>query len=139
MRNAEATEQQYLSFLKNANDVDSTLKIYDRLNQVRRDIEQLKGRIQFLEQTAAMSIITVQLDSAATVKPVVRSGWDSVEQVKSATRAFVVTAQIIGTVAIWLAIFSPVWGMPLALVYWRRRKKKSAAKALAAPEVPGQS
>lgn len=127
LRNAQATERQYLELLDKANDVDSTLKVYDRLKQVGAEIEQIKGRIQYLDQTSAMSIITVQLNPVATAKPVVRSGWNAIEQLKSATRAFVVAIQVIGTIAIYAAMFSPIWGTPLAVVYFRNRRKKSNA------------
>lgn len=125
LRNAEATEKQFVSLLERATDVESTLKVYERLKQVRQEIEQLKGRVQFLEQSASTSIITVQLDSAATARPMVRSGWDGIEQFKSAVRGLVVAVQIVATLAIWIAIFSPLWATPLTVIYWRNRRKKS--------------
>ncbi len=125
LRNAEATERQYLTLLGQAKDVDSTLKVYERLTQVRREIEQIKGRMQYLERTASMSVITVQLKSVATAKALVRGGWNVIEVLKSAVRGLVIAGQVIGTIAIWLIIFSPIWGTALGVVYWRRRKKKA--------------
>ncbi|MBI4332621.1 MAG: DUF4349 domain-containing protein [Chloroflexi bacterium] len=127
LRNAEATEAQYVSLLQRATDVESTLKVYERLKQIRQEIEQIKGRIQFLEQSSATSVITIQLNSAATARPVVRSGWDIAEELKSAVRGLIVAGQIIGTIAIWLAIFSPIWATPFAVIHWRSKRAKVKA------------
>ncbi len=46
LKNAEATEGQYLALLQKATDVEDILKIYDSLSRVRNEIEQIKGRMQ---------------------------------------------------------------------------------------------
>jgi hypothetical protein len=125
LKNAEATERQYLTLLEQAKNVEDILRIYERLSQVRREIEQIKGRMQYLERTSSMSLITVQLKPEATAKPLVRAGWNALEVLKSATRGLVVAGQILGTIAIWLIIFIPVWGIVLGIIYWRRRRKKA--------------
>jgi len=125
LNNAEATESQYLALLEKAEDVDDILKIYESLSRVRSEIEQIKGRMQYLERTSSMSLISVYLKPVATAKPLVRAGWNAQEILKSAVRGFVIFGQWLGVVAIWLIIFSPVWGTILGIIYWRRRKKKA--------------
>ncbi|MFC2068057.1 DUF4349 domain-containing protein [Chloroflexota bacterium] len=127
LKNAEATENQYLTLLKKAEDVEDILKIYERLSQVQREIEQLKGQIQYLERTSAMSYIEVNLRSEASDKPLVRAGWSIVETFKSAIRGLATVGQVIGTFAIWLLIFIPVWGTILGIIIWRIRRKKRTA------------
>ena len=61
LKNAEATETQYLALLDKAKDVDDILRIYDSLSRIRNEIEQIKGRIQYLERTSSMSLISVNL------------------------------------------------------------------------------
>ena len=126
LKNAEATESQYLALLAKATDVEDILRIYERLSQVRREIEQIKGRMQYLERTSSMSLITVRLKPEATAKPLVRVGWNIVEIFKSAIRGIVIAGQVLGTIAIWLLIFSPIWGIILGIIYWRLRKRKKA-------------
>ena len=127
LKNAEATENQYLALLQKAADVEDILRIYERLSQVRREIEQIKGRMQYLERTSSMSLITVRLKPEATAKPLVRAGWNIVEILKSAIRGIVIAGQVIGAIAIWLLIFSPIWGAILGIIYWRRRRKKKGS------------
>jgi len=82
--------------------------------------------MQYLERTSSMSLITVRLKPEATAKPLVRVGWNIVEIFKSAIRGIVIAGQVLGTIAIWLLIFSPIWGIILGIIYWRLRKRKKA-------------
>jgi len=127
LKNAEATESQYLALLEKAEDVEDILRIYERLSQVRREIEQIKGRMQYLERTSSMSLISVHLEPVASGKPLVGAGWSLTEAFKSAIRGIVTFGQWLVTIAIWLVIFSPLWGAIIGIIYWRRRRKKKAA------------
>ncbi len=122
LKNAEATESQYLALMEKAK-VEDTIRIYELLHQVRREIEQIKGQMQYLERTSSMSLITVRLEPEATAKPLVRAGWSALEALKSAVRGIVTFGQWLGTAAIWLIIFTPIWGTILGIILWRRRKK----------------
>ena len=126
LKNAEATESQYLALLDKAIDVEDIIRIYDSLSRVRSEIEQIKGRMQYLERTSSMSLITVSLRPAATAKPLVRAGWSALEALKSAVRGIVTFGQWLGTIAIWLLIFCPIWGAILGVILWRRRRKQRA-------------
>jgi len=126
LNNAEATESQYLALLEKAEDVDDILRIYESLSRVRSEIEQIKGRMQYLERTSSMSLISVYLKPAATATPLVRVGWNALEILKSAVRGIVIFGQWLFVAVIWLIIFSPIWGTILGVVYWRRRRSKRA-------------
>jgi hypothetical protein len=123
LNNAEATEKQYLALLEKATDVEDILKIYDSLSRVRQEIEQIKGQMQYLERTASMSLISVQLEPQATAKPLVHAGWSALEALKSAVRGIVIFGQWLVILAIWLLIFIPIWGTVLGIIYWRRKRK----------------
>lgn len=125
LKNAEATESQYLALLEKA-EVEEAIRIYELLHQVRGEIEQIKGRMRYLERTSSMSLIEVRLEPEATAKPLVRAGWSALEALKSAVRGVVIFGQWLGTAAIWLIIFIPVWGTILGVVLWRLRRKKKA-------------
>ena len=126
LKNAEATEQQYLVLLSRAEDVEDILSIYERLSRVRSEIEQIKGRMQYLERTSSTSLITVRLEPVASAKPLARAGWNVLEVLKSALRGLVTAGQIIGTIVIWLIIFIPIWGTGLGIFLWRCRRRRKA-------------
>ncbi len=131
LRNLKATETRLLSLLNETRSVNDTLQVQRELSNVRGQIEQLQGRIQYLERTTATSLITVTLEPAVGKKPLVKEGWDFVEIVKSSFRGLVVTLQVLGVIAIWIILFIPVWGSGLALaIYLRRRKRRKMAGQL---------
>ncbi len=125
LKNAEATESQYLALLEKAEDVEDILRIYDSLSRVRSEIEQIKGRMQYLERTSSMSLISVRLEPEVTAKPLVRAGWSALEALKSAVRGIVIFGQWLGTIALWVLIFIPIWGTILGIILWRRRRKRT--------------
>ena len=126
LKNAETTENQYLALLEKAGEVEDIIMIYDSLSWVRREIGQIKGRIQYLERTSSMSLISVSLEPENTAKPFVRAGWSALEVLKSAVRGIVTFGQWLGTLALWLLIFTPAWGAILGVILWRRRWRQKA-------------
>ncbi len=131
LENAEATERQYLAILEKAEEVEDILRVYDSLSQIRYEIEQIKGRMQYLERTSAMSLISVRLEPAGTAQGLVRAGWSAWESLKSAVRGIVTFGQWLGTLVIWLLVFSPLWGAIVGVIYWRLRKKRAKRKGAA--------
>lgn len=129
LKNAQATEAQYLALLDKAQDVEDILRIYESLSRIRSEIEQLKGRMQYLERASDMSLIEVSLEAETSAKPLIRAGWNFLEILKSAVRGITTFGQVIVTIIIWLVLFSPVWGTIWGITYWliRRRRKKRAS------------
>ncbi len=126
LRNAEATESQYLALLNQAEEVEDILKIYEALSRIRYEIEQIKGRMQYLEQISAMSQISVDLVPEVSLGPLVPPGWSASEALNSAIRGLTTFGQGLGTALIWIGIFSPIWGTALGITYWRRRRRRKA-------------
>ena len=124
LRNAEATEDQYLALLEKAEAVEDILRIYEALSRIRYEIEQIKGRMQYLEQKSAMSLISVSLVPEVSLGPLVPPGWSASESLNSAIRGLTTFGQGLGTAFIWIGIFSPIWGTILGVTYWRRRRRK---------------
>ncbi len=124
LKSAEAVESQYLALLEKAEDVEDILRIYESLSRVRREIEQIKGQMQYLERTSSMSLISIYLKPVTTAKPLVRAGWNALEAFKSAIRGLVIFGQVLAFIAIWLLIFSPIWGVILGVILWQRRRKR---------------
>jgi hypothetical protein len=124
LTNAEATEQEFLTLLDKAQDMEDILKIYNSLSQIRQEIEQIKGQMQYLERTSSMSLISVNLRPEFNEKPPVPPGWSALEIFRSAARGLVITGQVLGTIAIWLLIFIPIWGTILGIILWRIHKRR---------------
>ena len=64
LRSLRATEESLLNLLARANDVEDALRVQRELVELQAEIESLVGRIKFLEQTAAFSLVNVVLSLA---------------------------------------------------------------------------
>jgi len=64
LHNLEATEEQLLRLMAKAETVEDMLDIQRELSRTRGEIEQTKGRMQYLERTSATSLIEVHLEQA---------------------------------------------------------------------------
>jgi hypothetical protein len=135
LRNLQATEKQLLNLLDRAQTVDDTLKVYNQLTNIRGQIERIQGRMQYLQKSAAMSTITVNLRPQVD-KPVVKTGseaWQPGETTKNALRALLSVLQVLGDLAIWAVIFSPICIVPLIFLWiiWRltRRRNKEVKRS----------
>jgi hypothetical protein len=136
LTNLEAAERELRELLttirQRTQKAAEILEIYNELTRIRGEIEQAKGRMQYLSQMTAMSTLSIDLIPDALAKPVVEPGWQPLATVKAASRALVNSLKALAEVAIWVAIYV----LPIALLIllpivglWKflRRKKTSVA------------
>ncbi len=122
LRNLEATEAQYLELLEKATTVEEMLQVQRALSDVRGQIEQIEGRMQYLERSSDMSLIEVSLnETRGFTEP-----WSASSAFKSAVRGLTTFGRGLATALIWIGIFCWVW-IPILVFCLRRRKKKRAA------------
>jgi len=109
LRNWEAAEAQYLEILKKAWDVEGMVRVQQELVNVRGQIERIKGRMNYLERTTAMSQIDVSFQPSKSPQPLVRPEWSPGETLRGALRSLASFGQRLAGVGIWLLVFSPLW------------------------------
>ncbi len=129
--NLEATQARVRSFLDQATTVEEALRVNARLTEIEGQISQRKGRLQFLEQRAAFSTITVTLvqvppdaTPTPTATPTPRPAWNPQETAGDAIQTLTIVLQGLATAAIWLAIVFVPLGLPVAAVAWRLRERR---------------
>lgn len=114
LRNLEQAEAQLSKIMESATETEDVLRVYSELNRVREQIEVLKGQIQYYEQSAALSAISVDIIADAAVQPLTIGGWQPIGVAKDAIQALINTLKFLANVAIWLALFA----LPVALVVY---------------------
>ncbi|MBC7232190.1 MAG: DUF4349 domain-containing protein [Chloroflexi bacterium] len=134
LRNLEATEQELLELLRTVREktgkAEDILAVHRELTQIRGQIEQLKGRMQYLERTSAMSAVTIELIPDVLARPIAGTGWRPSETVAGALRALVQTLRFLVDAVIWIILYIlPVACLVLlpfvALwLFWRRRRSR---------------
>ena len=132
LRHLEAKEAQLLEFLDEAEDTEAALAVYDHLAQTQAEIEQVKGRMAYLEKLSAMATITAELRPEEAPVDILEEGWKPGRTLRSAARALVNTLETLGNIFIWLVAYMlPILlllAVPVVLVVWlvrrwRRRRK----------------
>jgi hypothetical protein len=71
----QAAQDQLLKIMQNATKTQDVLDVYAQLQQVQTDIEVLKGQMKYLEQSSALSALSVTVIAEKTIKPIQVGGW----------------------------------------------------------------
>ncbi|WP_375534076.1 DUF4349 domain-containing protein [Alteribacillus sp. HJP-4] len=120
LRSQETVEERLLSFLEKAETTEDLLAISDDLSVTQQEIEQLKGRINYLENHVDYSTITIEMKENAGSAVAKK---DSLQTWREAQNLFKDTINAILTFFSQIAIFfiglSPVL-FPL-FVFWQEQ------------------
>jgi hypothetical protein len=142
LNNQEATAARIREFLKDAKTVEEALKVNAQLTEVENEIEQIKGRMQYLKDRSAFSTLVVTLNPqlptpTPTLTPTptptpTPAYWQPGKTVEAAgdtlgglLRGLIDAVLYFGIVL--LPFVLPVLALIAIVVYFRRRRGKKAA------------
>lgn len=145
----EAKAAKLEELMDEAEDTDAVLKIYRELSATQEEIEHVKGRMRYLERSAAMATIEVSLTPDELAQPIEVAGWRPQGTAKQALQALINTYQFLIDALIWIVILVvPVLigiGFVIFLLVklvkrlFFRRKKKDASEEKQSVESPAES
>lgn len=145
LRNLEATETELLAMLTEVRQkpnakAEDILQVYNQLVEIRGQIEQTKGRMQYLGNLATLATITIELVPDEAEQPVIEEGWQPAATLRSAANRLVNTLQGLADLVIWLAIYVLpiliVLALPIVLIIWLVRRNRRRHPKPAAPTTP---
>lgn len=135
LRNLEATEKELQALLtevrENRGKADEILAVHTRMMEVRGQIEQIKGRAQYLQRMVAMATLHLEIrPKEAPISVVQPSKWSPMVTLSKALRAFVEVLQVFADLLVYVVIFSPFVLVPLAVIWLliRAVRKRRAKK-----------
>lgn len=76
LKNYEAAERELSELLQNAATTEDVVNIFNQLAYYREQIEITKGQIQYYEEAAALSAISIRLVAEETIQPIEIAGWE---------------------------------------------------------------
>ncbi|GJQ34713.1 MAG: hypothetical protein JETCAE01_07230 [Anaerolineaceae bacterium] len=76
LKTYEAAERELTELMENAQDTDEVVNIFNQLMYYREQIEIIKGQIQYYEEAAALSAVSVRLIAEETIQPVTIGKWE---------------------------------------------------------------
>ena len=100
IKNLEAAETQLRTILEKSTKTEDVLAVYRELTSIRGQIEQAKGRAQFLSTSASMSTVTISLIPDVIAQPITAPGWRPEGEFKNAVEALIRILQGLGSLAI---------------------------------------
>jgi len=112
LRNLEQTEEQLREIMASATRTEDVLAVYTQLTAVRQEIEVTRGQIQYYDESARLSAVTVQLISQESVAPLTIGGWQPVGVARDAVQALINAVKFLASASIWVVLFF----IPVALV-----------------------
>ena len=124
----EKTKTKFEEIMSKATQVQDILNVQRELISLQDQIDSLKGRQQYLEQTAKLAKITVYLSTDEFALPFTPSERFRPEIIfKQAVRSLVKDLRSVAKVLIWVGIYAVVWVPAGVIVFllWRRIKKKT--------------
>lgn len=146
LRNLEATETELLAMLTEVRQkpnakAEDILQVYTQIAEIRGQIEQTKGRMQYLDNLAALATITIELVPDELEQPVIEEGWQPLATLRTAANRLVRTLQGLADLFIWLVIYVLpiliVLALPVILViYLVRRNRRLHPKTEVPPTPP---
>ncbi len=136
--NLQAAKSQLKEIMASATKTEDVLNVYNQLTQVQEQIEVIKGQIKYYDDSAALSLISVELKANKAVQqPLTIGGWQPAGVAKSALQALIVTLKFLVNALIWIVLLvAPVLVIVLLLpfliirsivVYLRKRRKARVA------------
>jgi len=140
LANLEATADRVRNFLDETKTVEEALQVNSELSRLEGEIEVIKGRMKYLEQSSAYSMISIDLTPDVLSQPLEVGGWQPQGAARSALETLVATLQTLIDVAIWFVIYIlplvliiavPVW---LIVRYFRRRRAAQKVEPVAVAE-----
>jgi hypothetical protein len=136
----EAARQRLLDIMAEARSTKDLLEAEQQLTQREAEIESIKGRMQYLEQSARLSSITIELQPDILSQPV-SDQWRPAETARRAVEALLDGLRGFGNLVIFFSIAVLPWLVAagllilavLSLIRWRVRRGHARRAA------PGQS
>jgi hypothetical protein len=131
LESLEAARQRLLEIMEEARNTEDLLRAEQQLTQREAEIESIKGRMQYLEQSARLSSIWIELQPYILSQPVGEE-WRPAETTRRAVDTLLDALRGFGDFAIffaiailpWLAAIGVIVLLIVLLVRWRARARR---------------
>lgn len=132
LRNLQATADRIRDFLKKAQTVEEALRVNQQLSQVEKEIETIKGKLNYLGGRSAFSMITAELREpkptpTPTFTPTITptptptatpTVWNPAQTVTHAVEAQTTLVRALTELLIWLVVVVLPYALVGALAIW---------------------
>jgi hypothetical protein len=150
LRNLEAVEQELLELLTEVREktrkAEDVLSVYRELTSIRAQIEQIKGRMEYLQESAALSRVSIELTPDELAQPIQVGRWQPGVTLNNAIERLIEIMQwlvdaaiviVFNVIPVLIVLAIPVVAIIYAIRAIRKRRRARKAKAGGAGEGGG--
>jgi len=141
LESLETARARLLAIMEDAETTEDLLRAEQQLTERDAEIESIKGRIQYLTQSARLSRISVTLQPYILSQPI-EGSWRPAETARKAFEALVNSLQGFGSFLIYFSIAILPWLVPVGLIAYAAmrfaRRRRSAGSEEGTSETPSR-
>ena len=121
----QKTKARFESMMDQATSLDQILKVQKEIINLQDQIDRLKGRKKYLEQTAKLAKITLYLSTDELALPYTPAKPFRPKAIfRRAVRSLIRTLRTFVALLIWVGVYAVIW-LPILLVFlWIKRRKR---------------
>jgi predicted O-linked N-acetylglucosamine transferase (SPINDLY family) len=118
------TKAKFEQIMDRASLIPDIIEVQRELISIQSQIDSIKGQQQYYEKNAEMSKITIYLSTDEFSLPYAPSeSWKPQTIFKQAIRSLIGALRSIGTLVIWIVVYSIIWVPALLIIKLIRRKR----------------
>lgn len=118
-----SNKARFEEIMAQANDVDEIIRVQTQIFNLQSQIDSLIGQQRYLDQNAQLAKITLTLATDELSLPYTPdTPWRPTVIFKLAVHSLLSNLQNLGSLAIWLGVYSVIW-VPIVIVIWWWRKR----------------
>jgi len=139
LNNLKAAETQLVKIMEAATKTEDVMAVFRELTSVREQIEVLQGQLNYYNDAARLSAVSINLQAKEAIKPITVAGWQPGLEVQKALQSLVKGLTLLVNLLIFILIvlvpFVLIIGLPIYLIVRAIRKHRQTAKS-AEPKAP---
>ena len=117
----EKVKAQMETILGQATEVQDLMNVQMQINNIQEQIDSLKGQQKYLEQTAKLTRIAVNLSTDELALPYAPdSAWRPMVVFKTAVRSMIGALRSVADVIIWTVVYLPIIMIVLGMIWLGR-------------------
>lgn len=119
----QKTKTKYEEILSKATQVSDLLNVQQQLTNLQQQIDSVKGQQKYFEQSAKLSLISIDLSTDDLALPYAPSNeWRPGVVFKEAVRSLILSFRSAGNMLIWAVVYSPLL-IPVGLLFWYFKRR----------------
>lgn len=129
LNNLKSAEAQLVKIMEAATETEDVMSVFRELTSVREQIEVLQGQLNYYNEAARLSALSVNLQAKEALKPITVAGWQPGLEMQKALQALVNSLKVLINILIFVIIvLVPILliiGLPVYFILKAIRKHRA--------------